>query len=54
MTGDGNYTVLITELNDTLKEYLYHSKNENIYKIFDGLYNVLYKLFKNNYVFKKI
>lgn len=40
LTSDGNYTVLITELNKGLKDFLNQNEKENIYKLFDGLYNV--------------
>jgi hypothetical protein len=40
LTDCGNYTILLTEMKNGLKEYLESHKDENIYKIFDNLYTV--------------
>jgi len=41
LTSDGNYTVMITELKDGLKEFLNNNQEKNIYRLFDELYNVI-------------
>ena len=46
--------MIISEYNKNLKEYLDQNKNKNLYKLYEGLYNVNIFLIKNiNLEFKK-
>ena len=47
----GNYSILISELNEKLEEFIEQNNKENIYKLFDNLYAVIFYL--NFIEFKK-